>query len=101
MLNGSFTEPQARLREQPWNSDSVQIPFKILNDSLWAKLTCFPYIYYGGECGQFNLNCEHKPSYLIFDFAKGMKGEKLARLECVFVFVWRKQRAPSRLNERS
>ena len=49
MLNGSFTEPQARLREQPWNSDSVQIPFKILNDSLWAKLTCFPYIYNGGE----------------------------------------------------
>lgn len=39
------------------------------------------------DCGQFNLNCEHKPSYLIFDFAKGMKGEKLARLECVFVFV--------------
>ncbi len=29
--------------ESPWNSESVQIPFKIINDSLWAKLTCFPY----------------------------------------------------------
>ncbi len=36
--------------ESPWNSESVQIPYKIINDSLWAKLTCFPYnniyIYY-------------------------------------------------------
>ncbi len=29
--------------ESPWNSESVQIPYKIINDSLWAKLTCFPY----------------------------------------------------------
>ncbi len=29
--------------ESPWNSESVQIPYKIVNDSLWAKLTCFPY----------------------------------------------------------
>ncbi len=31
--------------ESPWNSESVQIPYKIINDSLWAKLTCFPYNY--------------------------------------------------------
>ncbi len=29
--------------ESPWNSESGQIPYKIINDSLWAKLTCFPY----------------------------------------------------------
>ncbi len=29
--------------ESPWNSESVQNPYKIINDSLWAKLTCFPY----------------------------------------------------------
>ncbi len=29
--------------ESPWNSESVQIPYKIINGSFWAKLTCFPY----------------------------------------------------------
>ncbi len=34
----------SRLSDQLWNSESVQIPYKIFNYSLWAKLTCFPYI---------------------------------------------------------
>ncbi len=32
--------------ESPWNSESVQIPYKIINDSLWAKLTCLCYTIY-------------------------------------------------------
>ncbi len=31
--------------ESPWNSESVQIPYKIINDLFWAKLTCFPLNY--------------------------------------------------------
>ncbi len=31
------------IRLVQWNSESVQIPYEIINDSLWAKLTCFPY----------------------------------------------------------
>ncbi len=38
MLYGLFSE-------SPWNSESVQIPYKVINDSLWAKLTCFPLNY--------------------------------------------------------
>ncbi len=31
--------------ESPWNSESVQIPYKIINDFFWAKVTCFPLNY--------------------------------------------------------
>ncbi len=31
--------------ESPWNSESVQIPYKIINYPLWAKSTCFPDIH--------------------------------------------------------
>ncbi len=31
--------------ESPWNRESAQIPYKIINDSLLAKLTCFPLNY--------------------------------------------------------
>ncbi len=89
--------------ESPWNSESVQIPYKIINDSLWAKLTCFPYnnIYYmlslhiGGGCGQINLNYEHKPSYLIFYILT----DEIETGVCVRLCEWRQQRAPPWMNE--
>ncbi len=31
--------------ESPWNSESVQIPYKIINDFFCAKVTCFPLNY--------------------------------------------------------
>ncbi len=34
---------RCQLWDQLWNSESVQIPYTIINYSLWAKLTCFPY----------------------------------------------------------
>ncbi len=44
--------------ESPWNSESVQIPYKIINDSLWAKLTCFPYNNIYIICYHYMLYCE-------------------------------------------
>ncbi len=47
---------------------SLMIPFELNGPVSLIKI----YIYYmlslhiGGECGQINLNYEHKPSYLIF-----------------------------------
>ncbi len=38
-----FQEEKLREAEETLKSESVQIPYKIINDSLWAKLTCFPY----------------------------------------------------------
>ncbi len=43
--------------ESPWNSESVQIPYKIINDSLWAKLTCFPY-------NNIYIICYHYSAYM-------------------------------------
>ncbi len=44
---------RCRLSDQPWNRELVQIPYKIINYSLWAKLTCFSYITFQHAHGLF------------------------------------------------
>ncbi len=52
--------------ESPWNSESVQIPYKIINDSLWAKLTCFPYNNIYIICYHYTADAEKEEKELAF-----------------------------------